>query len=131
MNFEYRKSFLNISPKSSKEKHHLWIISSDPSKCPEKILILKVNKWRNLPWTDNSCLLFPQDHEFIDQKSFINYNEDRVKSISYLRRMDKMDNVKEKEEVSKRVMNKIHKGAKGNQFLSDEAINLLQKQNFI
>lgn len=131
MKFALRTTFLNVSPKSSHEKHHLWIVCSDPSKCPEQILILKVNKWRNLPWTDNSCILHPQDHEFIEEKSFINYNEDRVHPISYLRRMDEVSNVQEKEDVSNDVMKRIHKGAKGSPFLSKEALNLLQRQDIL
>lgn len=131
MNFELRKSYLNVSYKKRHEKHHRWIICSDPKQCPEEILALKINTWSTKPGVRDHCLLFPEDLDFIRKKSYINYRDNRLYSLEDLQRMDRDGKLSERDKVSEDIMQRIHKGAELTPFLSLEALTLLKEQGFI
>ena len=131
MKFSLRTSFLDISPKRRHQKNHLWIVCSDPAQCSENILLLKSNTWKNKPGVFGHCLLRPGDHEFINRKSYINYNDERLHSLSTLKRKDKEGRFTPKEDVSVKILKRIHKGARQSPFLSYEATELLKDQGFI
>lgn len=126
MNFYLGKAYLNVC-----RDGHLWIVSSDPTQCKDSILLLNVTTWRGKIGDDSSCLLFPQDHENISHKSYINYRLGEVREISHLRKMGNNSCVEEKEDANKKLIGKIHKGAKKTPFLKEKAVDLLKDQGFI
>lgn len=131
MKFELRSRYLNVSVKRKHEKHHHWIICSDPNQSSEEILALKINKWSTKPGVRDDCLLFPEDIDFIHEKSYINYNDSRLYSLEDLHRMERDEKIREKEKVSKAIMRRIHGGAESTPFLNLDALTLLKKQGFI
>ncbi len=126
MNPYLGKAFLNIC-----RDGHLWIVSSDPAQCEDRILLLNVTTWRGKTGDDSSCLLVPQDHDSISHKSYINYRLGEVKGISYIRKMKNNECVVEKEDADERLIAKIHEGAKKTHFLKEKAVDLLEDQGFI
>lgn len=36
---------------------HLWIVISDPTQCPEKVVIVNLTTWDGADFPDNSCIL--------------------------------------------------------------------------
>lgn len=131
MNFELRKSYLNVSRKRKHETHHRWIICSDPKQCSEEILALKINTWSEEPGVRDDCLLFPEDLGFIRKKSYINYNDERLYFLEDLQRMDRDGKLSERSKVSEDVLQRIHRGAELTPFLSIDALKLLKEQGFI
>lgn len=123
-----------ISPHSEDDgvlRHH-WVVISDPSEDPEKVLIVNWSSWKDgSPNNDDSCILGPRDHRSISVKSFIYY--ERAQEIS----LEALNSVLSKwgwpmgEQVSDEVLKRIWKGAIASPKMTNGRKRLLRRQGLV
>jgi len=102
-------SFLIVNPKNNIP--HLYVVISKPNN-NNQILMVNVTKYKT--WKDNSCILIPNDHPFIKQKSVINYSdaiEARSDILEQLANCGRPD-VRKERPFNKNIVTKIQDGAK-------------------
>jgi hypothetical protein len=55
---------------------HLWVVISDPSLNPQRVLVVNFTTWRQ--YHDQACILDRGDHPFVRHRTCVNYPSARV-----------------------------------------------------
>lgn len=108
-----RSSFLREDASS---KMHLKIVITDPD--PDNIvLVVSVSTIYNGIFYDNTCELFPGDHSFIKNPSYVSYQYAmELDSVKILNEKFK-GYIIQKEDISLELLHRIQRGARLSKFL--------------
>ena len=122
-----------VSKKTETIPSHFWIIISDPSANPEKVVVVNLTSWRKtaVGLNDASCIVNKGEHEFITSKSYIYYRKATCASLENLQKA--IDGVVTtlRENCSDALLNKILEGAAKSEFTSNEVNKVLREQKLI
>ena len=119
------QAFLNVPDKTARGNiRHLNVIITEPDS-ENNVLVVPVCTYREkdgkpLPWQDPSCRLPAGCHPFVNDKSFVGYNNARVMSlIDIINGFNKGILVRQKEFEAKYVQD-IQRGAEESLFLPEK-----------
>lgn len=88
MFFVVRRATLLIpsGPIDDLARKHLFICVTDPVGRERETLLVSVSTKRAGEPFDPTCRLFPRDHPFIRQESYVNYHQARIESADKIER---------------------------------------------
>ena len=109
--------------------HHLWIITSDPSKDKEKVVIMNLTTYTIDE--EEVCVLQPGDHPFVKHKTAIRYYEARIVSLGVLTRLLDANALRPHQRASSDMMAKIWRGAAMSRFIPGECVDILEEQSLL
>jgi hypothetical protein len=92
-----------------RNEKHLWIVISDPVRDPANVLLVNMTSHRSDK--DQSCLLYPGDHECVDHKSCINYEDAHVTTLDHLHHLCSTDSIIFSEQISTELLSRIRVSA--------------------
>lgn len=107
-----RKATLLVpsGPVEDPDRKHLFILLSDPVNDEKVVLMASISSVKPGRWCDNSCLLSPGDHPFINKDSFVDYARCRIESGQKLLNGVKKGLLEPREMVSQVVFERICAG---------------------
>lgn len=112
---------------------HLYIIISDPSANPERVVVVNLTSWRKtaVGLNDASCIVNKGEHKFIKSKSYIYYRKAICASLENLQKAIDGGAITLRENCSDALLNKILEGAAKSQFTPIGIIGVLKEQELI
>lgn len=96
---------------------HFWIVISHPQYNPECVIIVNLTSWHAIK--DQSCILDPQDHDWIRHRTCISYQDAKCVSESKLDQLIAAGELRPHTSASPALLGKILQGA----FLTDAMPN--------
>ncbi len=100
-------TFLAVDPQSRKE--HLWVVLSDPSKDPEKVLIVSLTTPE--AWKEQVCIVQQHEHNWFRYDSCVNYQDSRVTTLQLLYKAKDAGLLKLHDPMALDVLKRIRAGA--------------------
>lgn len=77
-------ALIESGPPTDPERHHLFILMTDPVGDEQEILIVPVCKINRDVYYDNSCELSRDDHDFLHKPSYVAYRHARITTAQKL-----------------------------------------------
>ena len=108
---------------------HIHIVISDSDVDPNNLLIISVTTLK--VGREQSCILEPIDHPFIQHSSIINYGEAKIVSADDLSWNIKLNKIEQLKPIDANVLNRIRKGAENSIFLPEGCRKFLILQELI
>lgn len=124
-----------LIPSGPKNKKHLFVLMLDPALVdgygskPHVLLACVTSVKDGVPG-DDSCLLGPGDHPFIDHDSYVDYRFTRLEPVDHLQRLVLEGTFIEKESCSPELIKRIIQGALKSRRIPREFKLLLDKVLF-
>jgi len=87
---------------------HLWVVVSDPARNPHEVVL--VNLSTQAPWKDNTCVVLPHEHAWVQHPSVVMYGDARIESGESLRRIEEAGLLDKCPSVSDALMARILEG---------------------
>lgn len=120
-------TFLNASARNLPT--HLWVIVSDPEQDADNVLIVNLTSWKS--YHDQTCILRPGDHPWIQHDSCVNYPDAKVTSISTLEGLLSQGLITPKEAFDEEVREAIRARAGESEDLRNAHYDLLRRQGLV
>ncbi len=108
---------------------HLWMVISDPALDRTKVLLVNMTTWK--PEKEQVCLLNPGDHPEVDKNSCIPFIHAKVYPDSHLEHLLSIDRIIIKEELSRKLLQRIREAAVSSRFLRLEYGQILIDQGLV
>ena len=86
---------------------HLWVVVSDPARDRKHVVIANMTSGG----LDESCVLGPGDHPFIQHRTVVRYDKARIESDADLEKLVSSGSITPDEPVSPDVLKRIREGA--------------------
>jgi hypothetical protein len=114
-------------------KRHLWIIISNPSYNPEKIVIVNISSWRDeaVELNDSSCIVSYGEHPLVPHKSYVFYSEAMCVTLKMLQEGFQRGVLKQQVDCHEDFLRRILDGAANSKFTPNEVLAVLQEQELI
>jgi hypothetical protein len=119
-------AFFNLPTKEI--PRHLWIVVSDPTEDPARVLIANVTSWGSDRDADDSCILEAGDHPHIRHKSFVNYHGVTEITAGRVARLLDRGMLSPTQPVTAKVLQKVRQGLMTSQFSKTGHKDLLRQQ---
>jgi hypothetical protein len=110
-------------------ERHLWVIISDPSINPERVLLVSMTSFDVTK--EDVCLLDPGDHPFVKHKTCIDYSHAREASLAVLVRLRDSERLRPDESVSADLLGRIRRGVSLSRDIKFKYVELLLDQGVI
>lgn len=107
---------------------HLWVVVSDPVVDPDELLIINMSTDRGI---DDSCILMPGDHPFVQHRTCMRYDRARTRRNADLDRLLSSGEIILDERVSDPVLQRIRQGAAISDYIKIGYRQLLIRQELI
>ena len=108
---------------------HLWAVISDTRQSVAEIVIVNFTTWRI--GHDDSCLLNPGDHPFLQHQTSVSYRDARIVTLAQLEDLENRGLITPKENLSPDILAKIREEARISPFAKLKIREILGKQNLI
>lgn len=108
---------------------HLWVIISDPTKDPERVLV--VNLTTHDQRKEDVCILERGDHPWITHKTCVNYEDAIVTSVAKLFELKDGGLIRLREPVAALVLKRMRDGAAESTRMALDNANILIEQGLI
>ncbi len=73
--------------RSGSDGSHLWVVLSDPSLNPDKVVVVNLTTFRGGRWDDPSCVFEAGEHEWVVRQSYVSYYDARIYTDAHLERL--------------------------------------------
>ena len=121
-------TFLVDSPGSSYDSH-LWIVLSRPNLDPNHVLIVNLTSWRED--TDQSCILQPGDHPYVEHKTCVHYPGSKIVAQRDLDRLLATGKIVSHIPVGPALLDRIREGAIRSPRMSFDHAEILFDQGLV
>ena len=121
-------TFINPNPRRGLDPH-LWVIVSDPSQYPDDVLIVNFTTRRD--GCDESCIVEPGEHPFVQHSTVVEYRGARRASDQQLDQLLARTQFELREPVSRELLARIRAGAAVSEFISHGNRRLLEDQGVL
>ena len=111
------------------EDDHLYFVISDPQLNQDVVAVVALSSWS--PHKDQSCILEPDDHPFVRQRSCIYYPDARCLEMENLRRAFRGGILELHNPASPLLLEQIQEGAAASPDLPNDVRDLLCQQGLI
>lgn len=109
---------------------HTWVVLSDPSQDPGRVLIVSFTSYVSGVGMDTSCLVEPHEYSVLTNRSCLYYEDVREASVAALEAIEKAGRLQNRAAVSSALLQRIRDGAvasdecseKHKQFLRDQGV---------
>jgi hypothetical protein len=110
--------------------HHLWIVLSDPTIDPEKVVI--VNFTTHTISEESRCIVQKGEHPFVKHKTAVRYSDARITSSANLETLHRANLLTPRERCSAGLLKKLRTGASQDvHLLPEECKEVLDEQGLI
>jgi hypothetical protein len=108
---------------------HLWVVISDPSIDPNRVLIVNFTTRRND--SDAACILQANEHPFVHHETCVNYGGAKVVSNAQIEILLKKGLLTHHASVSTELLQRIREGAASSERMALEHADILIRQGLI
>lgn len=109
--------------------HHLWIVLSDPSIDPTRVLIVNLTTYDR--YEDQAVILNVGDHPFVAHKTCVAYSRARTASDAQLEQLKTRGKLTPHTPVSRELLERLRLGASTSDRIKTEHLELLRNQGFV
>lgn len=122
-------AFINVPARGVPS--HLWFILSDPSKAPQRILIVNVTSAHEGRDVDSACILEPGEHPFIRHRSYVFYEGATTTSENNLREAVRKGVCRITDPAPEDLLTKLRQGLMRSSHSQERFKSLLSEQDLI
>ena len=105
---------------------HLFVIVLTPAPHTRNTIIVNIDSWEPGTKTDNTTILQPGDHEFIQKKTYVNYRLARIVSVDEIEGWLETGRAKIKPRMDTSILNRISDGILKSKFTILEVKEMYQ-----
>lgn len=108
---------------------HVWMIISDPTKNPAKLLMVNFSSWE--PHLDQACVMEAGEHPFIVHKTVINFARARIVSLEQMQTLRRRGQIEMLEPLTPTLLAKIRRATLESTRISLEMADILLDQDLV
>lgn len=102
---------------------HLMIVAIEPEEYTNRTIIIPITTLRSHK-QDQTTVLSPGDHEFIKDRSFVNYGLAKIRSVTFIEQLIEEGKAKNKEPINGNVLDKIVLGIRKSDHTPQEVLTM-------
>jgi hypothetical protein len=109
---------------------HLQVVLSDPSRNPDKIVIVNFSSVKPFE-KELGCIIAPGEHPYVKIKTFIPYRFAYTVKIEFLEDNESRGHIAKQEPLSPELLNKALLGASQSLFMPTEIWDVIENQGLV
>ena len=107
---------------------HLWMVISDPTQNPEKVLIANLTTYKGDPGHDD-CVITSAEYRGLAHKSCVFFQKASICSLASLEKLLQELVIELREPLPREVLGRVREAAESTRFLSGEGKELLRQES--
>jgi hypothetical protein len=112
-----------------KADNHLWVVISDPDGFPESVVFVNLTTFDR--HKDQTVILGPEDHSFIDHKTVVAYDRARMATDAQLETLKQHGHLKLHDPIEGELLSRLRQGASQSPNIEQRFVDMLEQQNLL